>query len=94
MSFTRISDTEAAYVSNRGTHYRLLALTTDGEGEWMVIPDVSPPQPTFYAVPQQDFYGLEIRRGAPDGELVGYSENLSDAAWPVEHDLINRGVDA
>jgi hypothetical protein len=90
MSFTRISDTEAAYASARGTSYRLLA-SPGMPGAWMVIPDVSPPQPTYYAIPQYDAFGFDIRRGA-DGEVVGYGMNLADAAWAVERDLIARGV--
>jgi len=102
--FTRISETEAAYDSVRGIHYRLLAQSPDGEGVWLVIAEVAPPQPTFYAIPNTavadaDWYGYAICRGSPDdevyggdGQIVGWSENLSDAARPVEHDLISRGV--
>lgn len=92
MSLTRHSTTMASYTSVR-CHYRLLALTCDGNGAWMVIPDgVTAVQPSYFAVPQTDAYGFEIRRGTQDGPLVGYSMNLSDAAWPVETDLIKRGV--
>jgi hypothetical protein len=90
LMFIRISETEAAYASARGTSYRLLA-SPGTPGAWMIIPDVSPAEPTFYAVPQADAYGFEIRRGA-DGEVIGYGMNLSDIARPVEMDLIFRGV--
>jgi hypothetical protein len=97
--FTRISLTEAAYQSDRGVRYRLLWASSDPVC-WMVIPDLSVPQPTYYAIAgQPGVYGLEIRRGnsdslyGGDGEVVGWAENLSDAARPVEFDLVSRGVD-
>jgi hypothetical protein len=94
MGFTRTSKTEGAYRSTKtGASYRLLATQPDGEGTWMVIADsATSPQPTHYAVRQSDGYGREVRRGARDGELVGYAENLADMAWPVERDLIKRGI--
>jgi hypothetical protein len=92
MSFTRISTTEASYASARGTSYRLLALTEDGKGVWMIIADVQPPQPTFYAVPGvPGVLGYEIRRDR-EGNAIGYAENLGDIACPVDADLIERYV--
>jgi hypothetical protein len=98
--FTRTSDTEAAYQSDRGVRYRLIAAAPGFTATWMIIADVIPPQPTYYAIPgQPGVYGLEIRRGnsdslyGGDGEIVGWAENLADAARPVEIDLLMRGVE-
>jgi hypothetical protein len=101
--FARTSETEAAYDSTRGIHYRLLAQSADGDSVWLIIPEMTPAQPTYYAIPNTavagaDWYGFAICRGSADdvyggdGEVVGWAENLSDAARPVEHDLVNRGV--
>lgn len=90
MSFTRTSEAEAECVSRRGITYRLLAPDPDGSGTWMIIPAVEPAQPAYYAVPGvPGVLGYEIRR-AREGEAIGHAENLGDAAWPVEEDLIRQ----
>jgi hypothetical protein len=91
MTFTRISETEAAYVSSRGTSYRMLSCP-DGSGTWMVIPDVVPAQPTFFAVPQKNFSGYEIRASRDGDVILGYAMNLGDAAWPVEEELVRQAA--
>lgn len=89
MTFTRVSETEASFVSSRGTSYRILACA-DGSGAWMIVPDVVPAQPTFFAVPQKNVHGYEIRNGRAGEVILGYAMNLSDAAWPVEEELIRQ----
>ena len=97
-AFTRISWAEAAYVSDGRVSYRLLAVTPDNCC-WIIVPNVSEPQPSYYVTCPDGSFTYEVRRGTPgsayggDGELVGYAQNLMDATWPVEDDLIKRGVD-
>ncbi len=90
--FSRTSKTEATCIST-SCSCRLLAPTEDGNGPWMVIADtVTPPQPSYFAVPGTDTYCFEIRRDSRDGELAGYSQNLADAAEAVGRDLVDRGA--
>jgi hypothetical protein len=92
MTFTRTSDTTAEYTSQRGVRYRLWQSLESDSKAWAIAAYVTDLQPTYYAVPGvPGVLGFEVRRGL-DGEVVGYAENLGDAAWPVEADLIKRGA--
>jgi hypothetical protein len=90
--FTRVSDTEAAYISYEGIPYRLLALTGNDIGTWTITPDVTPPQPVFCAVPwQPDIFGdFEIRWG---DEVIGHAMSLDGAAMAVEGYLAGQDAD-
>lgn len=90
--FDRTAPDRADVRSERGFHYRMLALSPDGEGDWLVIPTTIPASPTYWAILVG--HGREIRKGSAEGELLGYCMNLGDSYWPVEASLVANGYQA